>query len=313
MTAAPVAAVAPGCPACRRGLEPRLPQVRDPISGEMFSIDCCPACGAGVTLPVPADVKDYYAERYYGHRHSFTTRFCAWRRRRMLARYIDAGDGGRLLDVGSGEGEFLDAAARAGWTTAGIEIHPPEYGKIQPIFGTLEDAAARGPYRCVTLWHVMEHVPDPTGYAARIRSMLDSDGVLIVAVPDFGGVQARLFGRHWLHLDVPRHLYHFTAPGLRRLLQDAGFEIVGTSHQELEYDWFGWIQSAMNTVAGTPHVLFDALTGKPRRVSRLSVAASYAAGILLSFPALALTIATSLAGRGGTLIVAARPASGRRS
>ena len=282
MTAAPVAAVAPGCPACRRALEPRLPQVRDPISGEMFSIDCCPACGAGVTLPVPADVKDYYAERYYGHRHSFTTRFCAWRRRRMLARYIDAGDGGRLLDVGSGEGEFLDAAAR-------------------------------GPYRCVTLWHVMEHVPDPTGYAARIRSMLDSDGVLIVAVPDFGGVQARLFGRHWLHLDVPRHLYHFTAPGLRRLLQDAGFEIVGTSHQELEYDWFGWIQSAMNTVAGTPHVLFDALTGKPRRVSRLSVAASYAAGILLSFPALALTIATSLAGRGGTLIVAARPASGRRS
>jgi hypothetical protein len=157
------------------------------------------------------------------------------------------------------------------------------------------------------MWHVLEHVPDPQDYLVQLRSMMTPEGALLLAVPDFGGIQAGVFGRHWLHLDVPRHLHHFTARSVAQLLEAAGFEVMTTAHQELEYDWFGWIQSALNAISDTPNVLFDALTGKPRRVGRAAVCAAYAAGALIAVPALCLTAASTLLRRGGTFIVAARP------
>jgi len=306
MAAAVTYAVGERCPACQAGVEPLMVGVRDTIGGELFSVACCAECGAGVTMPAPARVEDYYGPRYYGSRHSFTRQFCTWRRLRILGRHAGDGKSRRLLDVGSGEGDFLEAASRAGWTAAGIETHRPLDRHPQLVFHSLAEAAAMGPYHCITLWHVMEHVPDPLGYAARLRSMLAPGGVLIAAVPDFGGLQARLFGRHWLHLDVPRHLHHFTRPALHRLLDAAGFERLHTAHQELEYDCFGWIQSALNTLLGAPNILFDSLTGKPPRVGRARVAACFLDGVVMVLPALALTLASTLARRGGTLIVAAR-------
>ena len=295
------------CPMCRGSLEPHTSDVHDANSGEGFSIEYCSGCGVGVTVPAPRRVEAYYRERYYGNRHGFTRGLCVWRRRRLVDRHIQAGDSGRLLDVGSGEGDFLHAAGSAGWNAAGVEIHDRPHDGKHPVFRSLDEAAARGPYHCITLWHVLEHVPDPAAYVKRLGSMLTSHGVLVLAVPDFGGAQARVFGRHWLHLDVPRHLHHFTAGGVVQLLESAGFTVLRTAHQELEYDWFGWIQSALNSVMDTPNVLFDSLTGKPPRVGRLRVAACYAVASLLALPALALTTASSLAGRGGTVLVAARP------
>jgi SAM-dependent methyltransferase len=292
---------------CRQSLEPHTDAVRDAISGDLFSIVYCPECGMGVTVPVPLRIEKYYRDRYYGNRHSFTARLCVWRRRRFVARHVVPGDSACLLDVGSGEGEFLDAVSRDGWKCSGVEIHHRHGAGRHMVFPTLDAAATQAPYDCITLWHVLEHVPDPVAHLARLRSMLAPNGVLVLAVPDFGGLQARIFGRHWLHLDAPRHLHHLTERALVRLLVTLGFEVLDTAHQELEYDWFGWIQSALNAGTGTPNVLFDSLTGKPARVGRLRVAASYAAGALLALPALALTAASSLVKRGGTFLVAARP------
>jgi hypothetical protein len=224
----------------------------------------------------------------------------------MLAQSLGGGEPGQLLDVGSGEGEFLQAAGKDRWTTAGVELHGSPDRAGQRVFRSLREAAGCGPYRCITLWHVLEHVPDPLEHSRSLRSMLSADGMLMVAVPDFGGLQARLFGRHWLHLDVPRHLHHFTRRGLMELLETAGFEVVRITHQELEYDWFGWIQSLLNTMFETPNVLFDSLTGKPRRVGRLQTGACYALATLLALPALALTLMSTAARRGGTLVVSAR-------
>jgi len=263
----------------------------------------------GVTSPVPARVSAYYRERYYGNRHSFTAQFCNWRRRRLVARHASPAEGARLLDVGCGDGGFLDTASHAGWSTVGVEPHGAHGNRNHRIVSTLREAGALAPYGCVTMWHVLEHVPQPLEYLRQLRAMMSRNGTLLVAVPDFGGLQARVFGRHWLHLDVPRHLFHFTAPSVTRLLDAAGFEVVRTAHQELEYDWFGWIQSSLNFFSGTPNVLFDALTGKPRRVGRMAAGASCAAGALMAAAALGLTAASTLMRRGGTLIVAARPRS----
>ena len=99
------------CPMCRGSLEPHTSDVHDANSGEGFSIEYCSGCGVGVTVPAPRRVETYYRERYYGNRHGFTRGLCVWRRRRLVDRHIQAGDSGRLLDVGSGEGDFLHAPA----------------------------------------------------------------------------------------------------------------------------------------------------------------------------------------------------------
>src|SRR5262249_29683608 len=120
--------------------------------------------------------------------------------------------------------------------------------------------------------------------------------------------------RHWLHLDVPRHLFHFSLPSLRAALEGAGLEVTRVWHHEAEYDWFGWIQSALNRVMPRPNILFDALTRRPRGVSRALVVANAVLAAVWLVPAFAATVVSTWAGAGGTLIVAARrPTESERS
>jgi hypothetical protein len=132
------------------------------------------------------------------------------------------------------------------------------------------------------------------------------DGRLIIAVPDAGGLQARLFGAQWLHLDVPRHVHHFTKRSLAKLLDAAGFETTETWHQEFEYDFLGWMQSALNKVLPEPNVLFSLLTGRQAKGTAWQKPVSILGGAILSVPALvAVGMGTAL-GEGGTLVMAAK-------
>jgi len=76
----------------------------------------------------------------------------------------------------------------------------------------------------VTLFHVLEHLPDPGTALLVVRSLLRAEGVLVAQVPNVDSYQARLFGRRWYGLDVPRHVVNFTAQSLARLLARCGFE-----------------------------------------------------------------------------------------
>ena len=174
------------------------------------------------------------------------------------------------------------------------------------IWGSIDDLKARAPFGCITLWHSLEHLREPAEALAELARMLVPGGIFVAAVPDSGGWQARIFGRHWLHLDVPRHLHHFTYGSLREALGQAGLKVSRVWHHEVEYDWFGWIQSALNCVMPEPNILFDALTRRPRRVSRRLVAVNAALAPLLALPALPLTVVSTWSGRGGTIIMAAR-------
>jgi SAM-dependent methyltransferase len=292
------------CPLCGTSAEACLRMVRDTISREAFDILFCPTCRIGITNPRPDDLNLYYKVRYYGSRHSFTASLCVQRRKRLVARV--ASKPGRLLDIGCGDGSFLIAERNAGWRVFGTELHGTEQLPGCPIFRRPADAAEHGPFDCITMWHVLEHVPEPLHCLNELRQMLAPGGVLLLAVPDFGGWQAKLFGRHWLHADVPRHLFHFTSDSLDKMLSVSGYQVTDRWHQEVEYDVFGWIQSALNSFRPTANVLFDSLAGRPARVSRTEVYANYFAAMALAAPALAVTLISTSARCGGTLIVAAR-------
>lgn len=298
------------CNACGAPhMEKRLARVRDPQSTEHFAIVRCPACGLGHTTPEPEDLSGYYGPAYYGGRHSFTARYCTARRGRILR--DSTRRPGKILDIGCGDGSFLSAVEREGWSVTGTEMGgAAELSKKIGIDvrDSLEEARDRGPFDAITMWHTLEHFRDPKAIVAAVRGLLAEDGVFIVAVPDAAGLQATVFKEKWFHLDVPRHLYHFTRGSLDGLLQSSGFVVERWRHQELELDLFGWLQSALNTVFPMPNVLFQSLTGKPRTTGTTQLALSYALGTVLGPAAIAATALGTVTGRGGTLIAIARSA-----
>ena len=123
---------------------------------------------------------------------------------------------GRVLDVGCGRGVLLQEFRRRGWEVQGTELsesaasYARQTLKIPVEIGDLEAIGFPPNYfDAITLWHVLEHVADPRALLAEIRRILKPDGVLLVAVPNFGSLEARVSKDKWFHLDVPRHVTHF--------------------------------------------------------------------------------------------------------
>ena len=71
-----------------------------------------------------------------------------------------------------------------------------------------------GQFDAVTFWHVLEHLENPGEALVAAGRLLKSNGWLVVAVPDYASLQAKLFGKYWFHLDLPRHLHHFESDWL---------------------------------------------------------------------------------------------------
>lgn len=149
--------------------------------------------------------------------------------------------GGRLLDVGCGDGSYLRAMQQLGWDVHGIEVAEwaveiarRRLGRVRVTHGTVADLAASTPaFDLIVLSHVLEHVPDPRALLDEARRRLTEHGRLRVIVPDLAGLEARLFGRYWLGLDVPRHLVTFSRRTLTILLRQTGFTVEACRPQYL--------------------------------------------------------------------------------
>jgi SAM-dependent methyltransferase len=138
--------------------------------------------------------------------------------------------GGRLLDVGAGNGALVAYARRFGWDAAGIDpdaaaVATARDQGIPMKLGTLADVeeTAAGTFDSVTLSHVIEHLHDPARDLRRIHRLLAPNGRVWIATPNLEALGHRLFGRDWVGLDPPRHLVLFTTASLQGLLRRAGF------------------------------------------------------------------------------------------
>jgi SAM-dependent methyltransferase len=294
------------CSICGSTLRRRFSAVLDPQTRETFAINACTACGLGHTVVHATDLSRYYSD-YHGGRHGLTAGFCARRRLQLVARAAGAGARRRLLDVGCGDGTFLLAAQKKGWRGVGTETNPriAEAAGLD-VKSSLEEVQELAPFDCITLWHSLEHIREPVALLVNLSRLLAPNGTILVAVPDAGGLQSRLFGPKWFHLDVPRHLYHFGSHSLTRLFEKSGISITHRWHQELEYDLLGWSQSALNTIMPAPNVFFNVLTGRNHWSGYASSMANCVLGAISLALALPLTSISALLHRGGTLIFAGR-------
>jgi SAM-dependent methyltransferase len=146
-----------------------------------------------------------------------------------------SGGSGRLLDVGANFGYFAREAASV-FDAQGIEPsaltvawgreHLGAPVEVGSIYDDRPDFAGR--FDAITLFDVIEHLPDPPGALARLRDWLAPDGRLFITTPDAGSLVARLLDRQWWYIDLTEHIALFTRSNLTALLQRSGFEVTGT-------------------------------------------------------------------------------------
>lgn len=307
------------CASCGGSLRRKFPFVRDAQADDTYAVLVCADCGLGHTDPIPEDIPAAYGGVYYSEqRHGITGRIRAWLRARWVERHAgeSAGQNARsIVDAGCGTGEFLREMEGRGWTVGGTELEHRArqlLGTTLDVRADLEHFAERAPIGVVSMWHSLEHTTDPKAQVEAAFRLLRPGGRLVVAVPNHGGWEVKLFGRHAFQLDVPRHLYHFDLGSLERLLSDAGFTLEVVGHQELEYDVMCWLQSALNASVSPPNALFNWIIGRPLHGTRGQLAASLVLGGVLLLPALVAALVSVLVHRGSVLKVVARKSAAVR-
>ena len=291
-----------------------------------FALVRCLSCSHVATSPVlsDAEVSAHYPPEYYGARNRrFNPLFEAMirvfrsRRARMIERKVSTG---RLLDVGCGRGLLPYMMRLRGWEAHGIELsensaaHAREVLGVPVHVGSVEGSPfPPASFDAVVFWHVLEHIRDPRAAIRRAHDLLAPSGLLVVAVPNFESLQARVGGRGWFHLDVPRHYQHFGLKVLERLLAEEGFAVETVSHFALEQNPYGWIQSLLNRLGFRHNLLYEILKSRTARsvaspMREHPVQSALTAAALLGVVPLSilLWLVEVAARRGGTIDLYAR-------
>jgi SAM-dependent methyltransferase len=295
------------CPACGGEAVPWLAAPgSEPADTARYELARCRSCGSGVTLgaePAP----DAYASGIYAVREPRLPRLVGLLRRIALGlplralRRSGVRPPAQVLDAGAGGGRLVAALAAEGYDAEGIDTAPR--GENVRRAAILEHSAED--QDAVVMWHALEHMPDPGAAVRQAAGWLSPGGVLVVAVPNFASLQARIAGREWFHLDLPRHRTHFTPAGLRAVMRAAGVEPGRTWHLVPEHNFHGMWFALLTRLGMTPGFPFHALKRNvpltPRDLALVAVA-----GPLLLPLALVLELAACVAQRGGTFVMAGR-------
>jgi 2-polyprenyl-3-methyl-5-hydroxy-6-metoxy-1,4-benzoquinol methylase len=129
---------------------------------------------------------------------------------------------GNLLDIGAGTGDFLLTAKQNGWNTIGVE--PSEKAKGIAIgkgiqFSDSTEELESNSFDVITMWHVLEHVPNLEIQIKELKRLVKPNGIIIIAVPNFKSYDAKYYGKFWAAFDVPIHFWHFSKTAIKLLFE----------------------------------------------------------------------------------------------
>ncbi|MFH0764967.1 MAG: class I SAM-dependent methyltransferase [Calditrichota bacterium] len=245
------------CPFCPEGSVSNYycstgDRLREPLL-ENYRLVRCASCSLVYLNPRPSfgPKDDFYREEGYDPFLSMRkklrfsdrvyTRARRWTlnwKRRLIQRWMPAG--ARILDVGCGTGEFLNAL-KQDYQVQGIEPESQaaewarrEFGLLVSTGTLLKAGLADGSFDMITLWHVLEHVPEPLAELAELHRLLTPTGRLLLALPNIGSVDARTYRRHWVALDAPRHIWHFQPSHIKLLAARGGFRLLDSGMMPLD-------------------------------------------------------------------------------
>ena len=211
------------------------------LTGETFKLLHDPVLDMLVTEPQPENIGKYYeSEDYISHTDAKKSlvdkiyhRVKGYNLKGKLSLINSyAGTDKSVLDVGAGTGDFLALATKCGWEASGVE--PNELARLKAqdkgvtLIEYLDAVPSSQKFEVITLWHVLEHLPDLESQIAKLVGLLTNTGTLIVAVPNFKSYDANYYKEYWAAFDVPRHRWHFSQKSVQKIFEKHGMKLVRT-------------------------------------------------------------------------------------
>ena len=207
------------------------------VSKESYELLKNPTYEMLVTLPVPSDLENYYkSEDYISHTNANKSIFDkvyqqvrkhTLQKKLTLINSFNTADK-KLLDIGSGTGDFLSTCNNNGWHVFGVEPNK----EARTISENKEETAEHDlsilkedNFDVITLWHVLEHVENLLEYIDVLKSKLKPNGFLIIAVPNYNSFDANYYKEYWAAYDVPRHLWHFSQTSIKKLFAQVDMKV----------------------------------------------------------------------------------------
>ena len=210
------------------------------VTQESFQLEYDSKSDMLVTKPVPEDLEKYYdPNNYISHSDSAkgllekiyqtVKKYTLNKKVKLINKYTI--EEKKLLDIGCGTGEFLINAKNKNWKTVGVELNENARKKATDknleIYKSL-DAINNQKFDVITLWHVLEHLPDLDKQINKITSLLNKNGTLIIAVPNYKSYDAQYYKEFWAAYDTPRHLWHFSQNAIKNIFKNKKIEVVKT-------------------------------------------------------------------------------------
>ncbi|MDY7394684.1 class I SAM-dependent methyltransferase [Aureibaculum sp. 2210JD6-5] len=223
-------------------LEPYISCKDYTVSRETFLIFIDNESELLITTPQPneEDLGKYYeSDEYISHsdtKKSVVDKLYHWVRNYTVKKKVKLinsfnSQDKMILDIGAGTGDFLAACKNDGWKVTGVE--PNEKAreivncKLSNLSADRQDSNFQihddleklnsKTFDVITMWHVLEHVPNLNEYVSNLKSLLKPNGTLIIAVPNFKSYDANYYKEFWAAYDVPRHLWHFSKKSISEL------------------------------------------------------------------------------------------------
>lgn len=206
------------------------------VSKESFNLVYDPAFDMLKTYPVPDNFFRYYESAdYISHTdrkknvfekvYHLVKRYTLRRKRSIIEREIPKG---HLLDLGAGTADFVRFMQNNDWEATGVEPNPSAR-EVAGVKGVILEAntnkISSGSIDVITMWHVLEHVPNLDDQMKEIRRLLRPDGLLVVAVPNYKSFDAAYYKTFWAGYDVPRHLFHFSQKSISEICKQNNMKV----------------------------------------------------------------------------------------
>lgn len=180
----------------------------------------------------------------------------------------------RILDFGSGKGNFLFLAKKFGFDVFGVETarERAEFARQKFNLDISQEMYTAGKIKessfdVITLFHVLEHLPDPKEILSNlIKDNLNDNGLLILEVPNFSSLQSSIAKNRWMHLDIPRHLSHFTDIRLVEFAKELNFKVVKKEYFSLHLGVMGMCHSILSLFGYRGKIIKDLKHYNPKLV-----------------------------------------------